>query len=264
MKGVADYIDKCLTYEQYAFSWDELKSEVSKTDVALRHEIDRLSTKKEIVTLRQGFYLILPPRYRQYERLPLELYVERLFSYIEKPYYIAFFSAAALHGASHQQVQQSYLMTKIPNIRDIKKGNNYLRVSATSNWPEKNILKRKSDAGLFNVSSPALTAIDLIHYQSKMGGLNRVLAILDELTEAITLQDIKDLIQWYPHISSIQRLGFLFQELQTDQILLDPLQEYFSEKKFFPVLLSPQKDEKPGKANNPWKVDMNIELDSDL
>jgi len=264
MLSVADFVNKCLAYEQYAFSWNELIEEVSKTDVALRHEIGRLSRKKEIITLRQGFYLILPPRYRQYGRLPLELYVERLFSYIEKPYYIAFISAAALHGASHQQVQQSYLMTKIPNIRDIKKGNNYLSISATSHWPENNILKRKSDAGLFNISSPALTAIDLIHYQSKMGGLNRILAILEELAESITPEDLKDLLQWYPYISSLQRLGFLFQELQTDQALLDPLQAYFSDKKFFPVLLSSHKDEKPGKSNNPWKVGMNIELDSDL
>lgn len=264
MQSVADFVVKCLSYEQYAFSWNDLKGEVPKTDVALRHEILRLSRKKEIITLRQGFYLILPPRYKQYGRLPLELYVDKLFSYIEKPYYIAFFSAAAMHGASHQQVQQSYLMTKIPNMRDIKKGNNYLSVSATSNWPEKNILKRKSDAGLFNISSPALTAIDLIHYQSKMGGLNRISTILEELVESITPEDISYLLLWYPHISSIQRLGFLFQELQTDQTLLDPLQKYLSDKKFFPVLLSPDKNEKPGKSNNPWKVDMKIELDSDL
>lgn len=264
MQSVADFLGRCLSYEQYAFSWDELKGEVSKTDVALRHEILRLSKKKEIITLRQGFYLILPPRYKQYGRLPIELYVERLFSFTGKPYYIAFFSAASFHGASHQQVQQSYLMTKIPNIRDIKKGNNYLNISATSNWPEKNILKRKSDAGLYSISSPALTAIDLIHYQSKMGGLNRILAILEELAESITPEDIKDLLQWYPHISSLQRLGFLFQELQTDQTLLDPLQAYLSDKKFFPVLLSPHKDEKPGKANNPWKIDVNVELESDL
>lgn len=264
MQGVSDFINKCLSYEQYAFSWDEIKTEIPKSDTALKHELIRLAGKKEIITLRQGFYLILPPRYKLYGRLPLELYVERLFRYIEKPYYVAFFSAAAFHGASHQQVQQSYLMTKIPNIRDIKKGNNYLSISATSNWPEKNILKRKSDAGLFNISSPALTAIDLIHYQSKMGGLNRILAILDELVESITPEDVKDLLQWYPHISSIQRLGFLIQELHADETLLYPLQEYFNNKKSFPVLLSPDKEKKPGKANNHWKVDMNIELESDL
>ena len=264
MNSVSNYIDNCLAYEQYAFSWDELKATVLKSETALKQELSRLSRKGKILTLRQNFYLIFTPRYKQYGKLPLELYVDKLFNYLEKPYYVAFFSAAALHGASHQQVQQSYLMTKIPNIRDIKKGNHYLNVSATSNWPETNIIIRKSDAGYFNVSSPALTAIDLIHYQTKMGGLNRSIAILEELSETITVDDVKKLLQWYPHISSIQRLGYLLQEIQADQKLITLLKDYLNTKKFFPILLSPEKGKKAGLVNNQWKVDVNIELESDL
>lgn len=264
MQSVADFVGKCLSYEQYAFSWDELKLEVSKSDIALRHELVRLSRKKEVLTLRQGFYLILPPRYKAFGRLPMELYSEKLFKFLGKPYYIAFFSAAAFHGASHQQVQQSYLMTKIPNLRDIKKGNTYLSISATSKWPNKNIQQRKSDAGTFNISSPALTAIDLIHYQSKMGGLNRIIAVLEELAESITTKDIQDLLQWYPHTSSIQRLGFLLEELLKENTLTRPLKDHLKNRKYFPILLSPEKDSKPGGANNIWKVDANIELESDL
>lgn len=264
MQNVADFVSQCLAYEQYAFSWGELKAEVPKSDIALRHELVRLSRKKELLTLRQGFYLILPPRYKAFGKLPLELYAEKLFKFLRKPYYIAFFSAAAFHGASHQQVQQSYLMTKVPNLRDIKKGNIYLSISATSKWPNKNIQQRKSDAGIFNISSPALTAIDLIHYQSKMGGLNRILTILEELTESITAEDIHELLQWYPHTSSIQRLGFLLEELQAENTLVLPLRNYLKNRNYFPVLLSPEKNSKPGKANNTWKVDTNIELESDL
>jgi len=43
MQSVADFVGKCLSYEQYAFTWNELKAEVPKTDVALRHEILQLS-----------------------------------------------------------------------------------------------------------------------------------------------------------------------------------------------------------------------------
>jgi predicted transcriptional regulator of viral defense system len=263
MQGVADYVNECLSYEQYAFSWDELKLEVPKSDIALKHELVRLSRKKEVLTLRQGFYLILPPRYKSFGKLPLELYSEKLFKFLGKPYYIAFFSAAAFHGASHQQIQQSYLMTKIPNLRDIKKGNIYLNISATSKWPKKNIQQRKSDAGIFNISSPALTAIDLIHYQSKMGGLNRILAVLEELAESMSTEDIQDLLQWYPHTSSIQRLGFLLEFLE-ENTLTRPLKDHLKNRNYFPVLLSPKKDSKPGGANNIWKIDANIKIESDL
>jgi hypothetical protein len=34
--------------------------------------------------------------------------------------------------------------------------------------------------------------------------------------------------------------------------------------KFFPVLLSPKSNEKPGAVNNRWKVAINTKLESDL
>jgi len=264
VSGVAEYITKSLQYEEYAFTWEELKNNSSKTDVALINELSRLTKKGEIVNLRQGFYLILPPRYRSYRKVPLELYVEKLFKYLNKPYYIGLYSAAAFYGASHQQVQKDYLITQIPNIRNIKKGVIFLDVFASSFWPSKNIIQKKSDAGYFKVSSPALTAIDLIHYQSKLGGINRMLAIIEELIEEIKQDDIEDLLSWYPHTSSIQRLGFILSELQADQAIVSLLSIYLKEKNYYPVLLSPEKNKRPGSTENKWKVDVNIEMESDL
>ena len=86
-----------------------------------------------------------------------------------------------------------YLITQFPNIRNIKKGVIFLDLFASSYWPHRNILQKKSDAGYFNVSSPALTAIDLIHYQSKLGGINRMLAIIEELVEEIITLILKRL-----------------------------------------------------------------------
>lgn len=264
MMRVADFVEKCLEYERYAFSLDELRINVNKSDLALQHELARLSKKKLVLSLRRGFYLILPPNYRSFGKLPLELYVGTLFDYLKKPYYIAFYSAAQFHGASHQQVQHSYLMTKEPKPRDIEKGTIYLNFSGTSNWPTKNIEQRKSDAGFFNVSSPALTAIDLINYQSTMGGLNRIFTVLEELTEVMTTEDIQELLQWYPHTSSIQRLGFLLEQIQAEGQLGLPIKDYLKNRNHFPILLSPIKNRKPGKAKNIWKVDINIKLESDL
>ncbi len=264
MSGVTEYITKSLQYEEYAFTWEELKKNSSKTNVALINELSRLVKKGEIVNLRQGFYLILPPRYRSYQKIPLDLYSEKLFNYLNKPYYIGLYSAAAFYGASHQQVQKEYLITQVPNIRNIKKGVIFLNVFASSCWPSQNILQKKSDAGYFKVSSPALTAIDLIHYQTKLGGINRMLAIIEELMEEIKTEDIKKLLSWYPHTSSIQRLGFLLSELQADPAIVKLLSEYLKKKKNYPILLSPEKNRKPGSTDNIWKVDVNIEMESDL
>jgi len=62
MKSVADFVEQCLAYEQYAFTRDELTAAVAKSDTALRHEMSRLARKKEIIVLRRGFLRL--PTYR--------------------------------------------------------------------------------------------------------------------------------------------------------------------------------------------------------
>ena len=155
-------------------------------------------------------------------------------------------------------------MTEIPKLNDIEKNTLNIRFLTTAKWPNKNIIDKKSDAGIFKISSPALTSVDLIHHQTKLGGLNRILAILEELTEEIIKDDIVELLTWYPHKSTLQRFGFLLEELQAEQNLSIQIKEHLEQSNFFPVLLSPKSGQKPGAVDNLWKVDLNIKLESDL
>jgi predicted transcriptional regulator of viral defense system len=196
--------------------------------------------------------------------LPLELYVDKLFKFIDRPYYVGLYSAAKFHGASHQQIQREYIVTIKPTLLDITKKENDIHFFTTSKWPSKNIIEKKSDAGIFKISSPALTAVDLIHHHNKLGGINRMLAILEELSEEITKKDIEELLSWYPHKSTLQRFGFLLEELEVEEFLLELIIQHLKKSKYFPVLLSPKTKQKAGAVNNDWKVDVNIKLESDL
>lgn len=155
-------------------------------------------------------------------------------------------------------------MINTPSLSKIKKKSIDISFLTTLNWPEKNIFQKKSDAGIFKISSPALTMVDLIHHQTKLGGLNRMLAILEELTEELTNNDITELLTWYPHKSTLQRFGFLLEELQSNENLTTQIKEHPKQSKFFPVLLSPKSRQKPGAIDNAWKIDVNIKLESDL
>ncbi|MFX0555629.1 type IV toxin-antitoxin system AbiEi family antitoxin [Maribacter sp. CXY002] len=93
--------------------------------------------------LRRGFNLIIPPRYSEKDKLTLQLYAENLFKYLNRTYYIGLYSVAKFHGASHQQIQQDYIITTKPTLLDISKGNIDLRFFTSANWPEKNILIKK-------------------------------------------------------------------------------------------------------------------------
>jgi len=261
---VAYYIKQCLSVEEYSFSLNELQTIIDKNEASIKSELSRLIEKKTIVNLRKGFYLIIPPRYSKQRQLPIQLYVDKLFKSLGRNYYLGFYSAAKFHGASHQQTQRDYIMIEKPKLNAIRKNSFDIRFFTTAKWPSKNIIDKKSDAGIFKISSPVLTAVDLIHHQTKLGGLNRMLAILEELAEEINQNDIAALLTWYPHKSTLQRFGFLLEEVNADQKLNDQIKQHLKQSKFFPVLLSPKSGQKPGAVDNFWKVDVNIKLESDL
>ena len=260
----ADYIKQLLSFEEYSFSLDEIRRKTGKSNVSVRRELDRLTEKGEIVNLRKGFYLIITPRYSSAQKLPIQLYSEKLFKYLNRNYYVALFSAAKFHGASHQQVQRDYLITEKPKYNDISKNTIDIRFFTTSHWSGNNIQLKKSDAGIYKVSSPALTIVDLIHHQTKLGGINRMLSTIEELVEEIIEPDFVELLNWYPHRSTLQRLGFLLEELEINNAFQDLIFKHLKASNFFPVLLSPKPNEKPGAVDNKWKVVVNVKLESDL
>lgn len=261
---VSEYIKQLLSNEEYSFSLQEVEKHSSKDLVAIRREISRLMAKREVVNLRKGFYLIIPPRYSKYAKLPLPLYAEKLFNYLNRKYYTALFSAARIHGASHQQIQRDYFITQTPKLNSIKKGSYDIEFHTTSHWPNGNILIKRSDAGIYKIASPALTFADLVHYHGKIGGLNKVLTPLEEITEELTVDDVESLLRWCNSKSSLQRVGFLLEEILGPNSYSDLILERLQLDSFYPVLLSPRKNEKPGSVNNRWKVDVNMKLETDL
>jgi predicted transcriptional regulator of viral defense system len=161
------YIKYLLFIESDSFSLEEIIANTDSEGTSLKFELARSVEKKELLNLRKGFYLIIPSRYSKQARLPIQLYVDKLFKSLERNYYLCHYSAAKFHGASHQQSQGDYLMTERPKLNDIKKID--IQFFTATTWPFKNITERKSDAGIFKISSPALTIADLIHHQKKLG-----------------------------------------------------------------------------------------------
>ena len=252
-----------MSYEEYSFSLDELIRNSSKSKEALKSELKRLAEKKEVVNLRKGFYLILTPRYRIFGRLPFELFIDKLFKHLNRPYYVACLSAARFQGAAHQQIQKDYIITELPAVRNIQNPVSINFLTSTP-WPKMNIQKRKSDAGYFNISTPSLTVADLIHYQSKLGGLNKQFTVIEELSEEIAQIDLKNLLKWYPNKSALQRLGYLFEQIRSNNELPALIHDELKRRGFHPVLLNHKKGQKAGSTGNRWKIDANIQLESDL
>lgn len=262
---LSDFINNQLSFENYSFTFDEVAEAYSdKSEDSVQNDLKYATKNGDIVPLRHHFYLIIPPRYSKFGKLPIELYVNSLFEFLDRNYYIGLYSAAKSYGAGHQQIQKEYVFHDKAPLLSISKNSINLDFFTVSNWPTKNIVSKKGDAGMYKISSPCLTAVDLIYHQTKIGGLNRMLSVLEELIEEIKLDDVNELLSWYSQKSVLQRFGFLLEEINLESEIATTIYNHLKLQKFYPVLLSPKSNQKAGAVENRWKVDVNIKIESDL
>lgn len=131
--------------------------------------------------------------------------------------------------------------------------------------PEIGIEEKKTDTGYIKISSPELTATDLIQFENKIGGFNRVVTVLHELIEKFENDRLKKVLnESQIQITSWQRLGFIMDNHLKDFNKADLIYMKLKNEKYFRIALSPENETKNLSANNRWKVIENINIESDL
>jgi predicted transcriptional regulator of viral defense system len=259
-----NYLDKYLievrSQGRYAFTLDEIENKFNMPYHNLRQVLYRLKKKNEIVQIRQGFYVIIPPEYSKQVIIPPYLYIDDLMKSLDKPYYVGLLSAAALYGAAHQQPTGYTVIIQSPAPRSVEK----LKIVFFSKQEllQDGIVQRKTPAGYINVSSPELTAFDFFDYIHKFG-INQITTILQELSEEMRPSLLSKIAKQYPNTAAIQRLGYVLDTAVSSEKLSIALWQVLQKRDFFPVPLSPQKAKK-GETDSKWKIIQNMEIESDL
>ena len=264
-KHLEEFANDLRTNGRYTFTLAELRSRFELTDEALKKALQRLKKKKEVALVRKEFYVIVPPEYRSRGILPTTLFIADLMKFLGRNYYTALLNAAALYGAAHQQPQEFYVVTTKPTLRRIHNSKVKINFCYKKSWAKEDIIERKTETGYLKVSSPELTALDLVFYFDRIGGFNRIATILDELSEQLDAEKLVRTAERFQQVSTVQRIGYLLDEILGKKELAHPLSDYLKTVKHFPVLLRPQK-EKPDTmiTGNTWKVVKNIEIETDL
>ncbi len=260
---IESYLNELRSNGRYAFSLPEVRQKFEKSDEAIKMALQRLKNKKEIAQVRNEFFVIITPEYRSRGMLPPSLFIADLMKFLGRNYYVGLLNAAAYFGAAHQQPQSFSVITNKPGLRKISNKNLKINFLIKKAWPNDHIVQKKVDTGFINVSSPELTALDLVFYFDQSGGFNRVAAVLEELVESLDAGKLLDLAKRFTPLTAVQRLGFILEEILGRKDLSDPIKEYLKTVKYFPILLRP-KDEKPAMVTgNDWKVVQNIEIEVD-
>ncbi len=116
------WIEDCQSKGKLAFNLVELRQRFqSDSETALKRVLDRLSEKEKVVSIYKGYYIIIPPQYSSKGILPVAMFIDGLMKFLERKYYVGLLNAAALHGASHQQPQEYFVVTEYPVMRPTNK-----------------------------------------------------------------------------------------------------------------------------------------------
>lgn len=70
--------------------------------------------------------------------------------------------------------------------------------------------EKKTNAGIMKISNAEQTAVDLIKFQDRIGGLSRASTLIYELAESINPEILKSIIISCIQNTVLQRLGYIW------------------------------------------------------
>ena len=256
---ISDYLTEVQSKGRFTISLAELQSKFDVSDKALLQNIFRLKSKNRLAQVRKEFYVVIPPQYSNRGMVPPTFIIDDMMKHLNRDYYVGLLSAAALHGASHQQPMEFMVMIKKPALRKIKNQKLLITFFTKGNWDKYQIIEKKTDAGYINISTPELTAFDLVNYHKDIGGLNRIVSILEELTEEMKPSIIAKTAKSQT-TPAIQRLGYVLNELGNES-LSNSLFKTIEAKKTREIPLSLAHKNRTGEIDGHWRVIKNTKLD---
>ncbi len=264
--NLSDWIENLEKRGFYTFTKEDIEKQFpSASKNYIKTAIHRLTSKAKIISPWRNFYVIVPIEFSLKGIVPPTFYMDQLMSYLGKNYYVSLLNAAAFYGAAHQKVQTFSLMVELPQIRNTSKNGTQILFYSKKTIKSEFIKKHKTQTGYINVSSPELTAIDLIEHEKSIGGLNRVCTVLNELAEAVNLNILPESFFKTTPTPIFQRFGYILETVLGRDDLSNAL---FSKMKASGLKLRkvPFKVNKPTdgcKINKKWKIIINQEIEID-
>lgn len=246
---------------RYHFSTEDVATELGASLTATRSALRRLKKKGLVATPYRGFHVAVPPEYQRLGCLPAEQFVPQLMDRLEVPYYAGLLTAARYHGAAHQQPQVFQVV--VPKNRPaIRCGLVEVGFVARRNAAEMPRERVHTPRGFLLVSSPEVTAFDLVGYPERCGGLDNVATVLAELGEKLDPGRLTAIGELSP-VPWSQRLGFILDHVQHSS-RGESLAAFVADRAAKATPLVPGADLASARRNARWKLLANTDLEPDL
>lgn len=260
--AIHDFIDGFQARGQYYFLKRQLLEKSGQAEKVANRSLARLQAKNRILLVRRGFYVIVPIEFRRTGILPPEWFIHSLMQFLNVEYYVGLLSAAAIWGASHQKPQEFHVLTSC-QFRPIQDRALKIRFFRKLDFPDPAFLKnQKTETGFMRLSSPELTALDLVRYSKAVGGLSLVATTLAELGEIIEPRALLTIARKEKSLAPLQRVGLILDQLGFSS-RTNELAEFVRKKADIPVLLDPSLPRADSRWIRKWNIFENLKIEAD-
>jgi len=256
---LAEYVERLQTSGRYTFTRPDLRRESKASAEALKKSLRRLASRKRIAVPRRGFYVVVPTEYRGVGAPPPPWFIDDLMRFLQCPYYVGLLSAAAVHGAGHQQPQEFQVVAG-RQLRPVEVGRGRIRFFVNRRLHRTAVTDVKTETGSMRVSTPEATALDLVGYPESAGHLGDVAAVLADLAETMKPSRLAAEARVSGEMARIQRLGYLLDRVGADS-LAEPLARLVRERRPRVVALRPDRPARGRSRDTRWNVLVNEDVD---
>ena len=266
---LSHYIDGRLAQGKKFFTFQEAMVQLGVSEGSLKSAVYRAKKKGALVSPLKGLYIIVAAEHRAFGCIPAEEAVVIIMDHLAVPYYAGLLTAAAYHGAAHQRPMKYQVVSSYQARNDYIMGKLQIEMIFKKDIEHCPVNKRPVATGYLNVASPELTAIDLIGYLDRVGGLNHAATVLAELVESMNGYELIDLAKRLGSVGQLRRIGYLLEAVEVleedkrDEIVCI-LYDYLSTQNLGYVPLATELPAKGCIKNNRWKIIENTVVESDL
>jgi predicted transcriptional regulator of viral defense system len=246
---------------RYTFTIEELEDLLGGTLSAQRSALRRLKERGLITSPRRGFYVLVPPEYSSTGSPPATWFLDDLMRYLQQPYYVGLLSAAALHGAAHQQPQVFQVLTSKPTGA-MTAGQVRIEYFAKRDLELSPTARLNTPTGTMTVATAEITVFDLLRHLRACGYLDNVATVIAELADVLRPAELAA-AAGLAHVSEIQRAGYLL-ELVGREPLATILEATLEARpvQLVPLLPGPCASDVP--RSDRWKLLLNTTVDPEL
>lgn len=258
-KTLEAWVDALQASGRYTFLRTEAVRDSGLSSDAVKKALQRLARRRRVAKVKDHFYVIVPLEHLSAGGPPPSWFIDDLMSSMKLPYYVGLLSAAAIHGASHQQPQQFQVITNRP-VRPMQAGRARLRFIVNKHASVVSAIDVKTPTGTMRVSAPEATAVDLVRYAKVAGHLDNVATVLHDLLPLLDATRLMKAVRSIGDVPTAQRLGFLLEALR-GRALAKPIHEWVKRQSPNRVLLRSGQADSAAKVDLRWSVSIDTPLE---